>query len=653
MQSQVSSVFLRCFIRGVCLLFWIVASSLNAGQPAPVRTPVLLDTDIGDDIDDALALALVLASAELELRGVTTVGVDSHTKAGIVCQFLENVGRRQIPVAAGGARQPRPELKGQHQYGLRARQTNPVNKPAVELLREQIEKQPGEVTILAIGPLTNIAALIKQHPESARKARRLVIMGGSIRKGYEGREVAEPEWNVRSDVPAARIVFDSGLPLTLVPLDASAELRLDGERLKRLLTSDTPLARQAQALYELGDGRMPVLFDPAAVTLAADESLFTVEPLRLAIEDNGLTRVADGPANVRVAMSVKREALLDRFVQRVTHSPDTKSNATGQPPPVIVEPVARGGLPTRVHVFEDYETDIERRWWLAGKLETENVPPGSTRACRGVLCRDFDDKLGVRGATYRAVIFNPVPGPPMGPNTRLSFRYWLKGTDRLRVQIYSLSNGYHRQLVLADAKQGQWQETTVDMTAVRRPDGSGGPLAEDERIDDIQFYVDPAAELVIDDIVLYEAAEAESAPFPRRFLFTGWFDTGRQGGEWPGDFEVVPHQPPLKWKAAQAVETPDKGARWIRIDLRGPRPLSDRVTLQFRYRLSGADSIEIELGSTLLKQYKLKQDEWSETEISYAPAASAKPIDQLVFRVSREAQLQVDDVLLFEPAPRP
>ncbi len=182
---------------------------------------------------------------------------------------------------------------------------------------------------------------------------------------------------------------------------------------------------------------------------------------------------------------------------------------------VITEPVARGGLPARVHVFEDYETDIERRWWLAGKLETKNVPPGSTRACRGVLSRDFDDQHGSRGATYRAVIFNPVPGPPMGPNTRLSFRYRLQGTDRLRVQIYSLTNGYHRHLVLTGLPQGQWQEATVDMTAAAGPTAAAARLAADERIDDIQFYVDPAAELLIDDIVLYEAAEAATAPFPQ------------------------------------------------------------------------------------------------------------------------------------------
>src|SRR5205809_7689870 len=82
---------------------------------------------------------------------------------------------------------------------------------------------------------------------------------------------------------------------------------------------------------------------------------------------------------------------------------------------VIVE---QGRFPNRVHVFEDYETEIEKRWWLRGTPETKNVPEGSTRACRGAESKDFDDKQGDASAKYSAVIFNPVPGPPMGKNTR-------------------------------------------------------------------------------------------------------------------------------------------------------------------------------------------------------------------------------------------
>src|SRR5262249_61001097 len=125
----------------------------------------------------------------------------------------------------------------------------------------------------------------------------------------------------------------------------------------------------------------------------------------------------------------------------------------------------------------------------------------------------------------------------MGPNTRLRFKYKLAGTDTIRVQLYSLTNGYHRYLSVSGLEQGKWLTGCVDMTQMRRPDGTGGPLAKDERIDDIQFYVDPRAELLIDDMILSDAAgKDEWWPFPKRILFPGWCDTGQEGNGWPGAY---------------------------------------------------------------------------------------------------------------------
>src|SRR5262249_54195835 len=155
----------------------------------------------------------------------------------------------------------------------------------------------------------------------------------------------------------------------------------------------------------------------------------------------------------------------------------------------------------------------------------------------------------------------------------LSFRYWLKGDTRMRVQLYSLSNGHHRHLVIADLPQEKWQQATVDMTAARRPDGTGGPLSEGERIDDIQFYVDPKAELIIDDVFLYDAPPpTEKRPFPKRVFFTGTFDSGTQGKEWPGTFDIVPQQG-FFWNAAKSVEDAETKTPWIRLHLRGERTL--------------------------------------------------------------------------------
>ncbi|UCE49067.1 MAG: hypothetical protein JSW47_02780 [Phycisphaerales bacterium] len=259
------------------------------------------------------------------------------------------------------------------------------------------------------------------------------------------------------------------------------------------------------------------MFDPVAVTLAFDESFCHVERLHLVVDGEGYTREVTGPPNCRVAASIRAREYLDWYVNRVTEATFASHGPSGfvRGPTNVSGAVPRGAMPYRVHVVEDYETDIERRWWRAGKVITGDVPPGSTRACEAVLCPDFDGKMGDSRKIFRAVVFNPVPGPPMGSNTRLSFRYNLVGTDRIRIQLYTLSKNYHRHLALTDLPQGTWQSATVDMTAARRPDGSGSPLEEDERIDDIQFYATSDAGLRIDDIVLYEAArDNEDRLFP-------------------------------------------------------------------------------------------------------------------------------------------
>ncbi len=251
---------------------------------------------------------------------------------------------------------------------------------------------------------------------------------------------------------------------------------------------------------------------------------------------------------------------------------------------------------------------------------------------------------------YTAVIFHPVPGPPLGSRTRLAFRYWLKGTNKLRCQIYSLSNGYHRCLTLTQLPQGEWREATVDMTQCRKADGSGGPLGANERIDDIQFYTDPSAELLIDDIVLYEAAdESEKRPFPSRIAFTGWFDTGRQGAEWPGNFTIVSKEKPLSWKAARAVPEP-RGGQWINVGLRGNRPLGATTRVRFRYHLSKSDSLSVRVGGRdAVALTRPILGTWAEEDVTIPPG-TAKYAKEIHFLSSKEAELLVDDVLLYESA---
>jgi inosine-uridine nucleoside N-ribohydrolase len=632
---------ITCAGRYCCVLIGATLILLNAMRaaaqsPAIEKIPILVDTDAGSDVDDAFALGLILASPELELRGITTSGSDPQTRALLLCRFLTMTGRRHTQVAAGSDPQPVRTIRGQYQYYYHPdvifhRTTRPVKESAVDFLCSRLKAQPGKITIVAIGPLTNIARLIAEKPECKPWIKRIITASGT------------------SD--GAQAVLDSGIDIVVLAPPLANRLKLGDKDLARVFAPGTALSLQVQALHQLSD-EAPRLGDALAVTLCLDKRFCKLGSYHAAVIGGKLVWDSDKKPNATVATEVDRDVFLKWYVERMG-----SCVAPAQKPAKLV---ARGGFPHRVHVAEDYDNDIERKWWMAGKAETKNLPSGSLRACRGVLTHDFDDLLGNPKAMWTAVIFNPVPGPPMGKNTRLTFRYWLKGTDTLRVQIYSLTNGYHRNLVLNGLPEGRWDSATVDMTVARRPDGTGGSLSEGERIDDIQFYAEPTAELIVDDIVLYDAAPpGEKRPFPKRIFFTGLFDSGKQGKEWPGAFEIVP-QKGFFWHGAKSVTNADSGMPWIRLGLRGERTLGDATHLNFRYRLTGADTMRLGLVNRTAKATQfmevkgLTQEKWAEATFSFSGTnpgtpKSAHRVDEVQFLLPAGAELIIDDVLLFEP----
>ena len=643
----------------------LLQATLSAADPNVARQPIILDTDIGTAVDDTFALGLAVACPELELRAVTTVTQQAEDRAWMVCRFLTHVDRAAVSVAFGREPQPASPLGLQVQYRRHPavvwnRTLRPAEDAAVKVMHDQLKAARGKLTLICVGPLTNVAQLLTTHPEARPWIKRIVVMGGALDIGYGGQPPAAAEWNIRSDIAAAKTVFQAGVPLLVVPLDATVGVTLDDARRERLFARHSPLTHQIAALYQLADEPRPTLFDPVAVALAVDESFAEWTACRLVVDDRGLTKVVAGRPNARVARSLDRERFLDWYVSRIVANGPTVLPQPPGNPSVVIRP---NGLPQRVHVFEDYETDIESRWWLAGRLETNEVPAGSRRACRAVLTQDFDARMGDTKTMYKAVVFNPVPGPPMGARTRLRFRYKLQGTDTIRVQLFSLSRGFHRYLSLAELPQGTWSEATVDMTAMRRPDGTGGPLAADERIDDIQFYIDPRADLWIDDIVLYEAAATPpNEPFPARFLFTGWFDTGKQGQEWPGDFEIVLHDRPRTWDMARSVLHAKTKMPWMRIQLRGQRRLGESTRLRFQYRLDGPGRLHVVLvNSETNQRYEavtadLQANMWSDASLDF-PVPEAADEDRFVNEIqltsTSEAEFAIDDLLLYVPGEEP
>lgn len=298
-----------------------LSSSGLSLNPAAKSIPVILDTDIGTDIDDAFALALALTSPEIELRGVTTVSSDAYTRALIVCRFLHTVGRGDIPVAAGRPKRSEPERNGQYLYGLEGNFPNrPVDESAAEFLFRMLKAEPGKITIVTVGDLTNIGRLLTDHPEVKPWIRRIVIMGGAVRVGYNSQPPAVWEWNIRSDIRAAQVVFSSGIPLLVAPLDATM-VRLEEPMRGQIFTAGTRLSSELQTLYKLWGKSTPVLFDPVALTLSFRETFCIMENLRLEVDSEGVTQEISGSPNAKVAMSIRKEDFLQWYVDRICSSP--------------------------------------------------------------------------------------------------------------------------------------------------------------------------------------------------------------------------------------------------------------------------------------------------------------------------------------------
>lgn len=293
----------------------LMAARLGAADASP-RIPILLDTDIGTDIDDAFALALVLRSPELDLLGVTTVSGDTQARARLAAKMLWEAGRPNVPVAAGEPGPPQPIEQTRWADGFSGPPL--VKEKAVDLMRREIERRPGEITLVAIGELTNVAALLKSDPSIGKKIKRLVLMGGSIAYGYGTDAKPVAEWNIKSNPAAAQVVFSSGIAIVMAPLDVTAMLQLDEANRHRVFTHLAPLTNALTLLYHLWNQPTPTLFDPMAVSLLIDPSLCETQPLAIEVDAKGFTRVREGkPPNATVALRTDPRKFFEFYLRRV------------------------------------------------------------------------------------------------------------------------------------------------------------------------------------------------------------------------------------------------------------------------------------------------------------------------------------------------
>jgi purine nucleosidase len=293
----------------VMLCLTVVSCTSVAAQsspPAVRKTKVIIDTDIGDDIDDAFALGLALNSPEVEIVGITTAWGDTKLRARLVDRLLAETGHTAIPVAEGIPTQTKSPFTQ-----ARWAEAGPPPKahPAgVDFLLEKIRQNPGDLTLIDIGPLTNVGAAIERDPATFKKLKRVVIMGGSIRKHYDDLGYApdrgpEPEYNIYCDIPAAQKLFASGVPLYVTPLDAT-QLKLDETKRVLLFRQSTPLTDALTLLYHQWGQQTPTLFDAMAVAYVIEPKLCSTEPLHIIIDQKGTTLAdSSAPPNANVCLS--------------------------------------------------------------------------------------------------------------------------------------------------------------------------------------------------------------------------------------------------------------------------------------------------------------------------------------------------------------
>lgn len=303
---------------------WILCLSLccsAAGwaQNAAVAEKIIIDTDIGDDVDDAFALALAVKSPELQVLGVTTAFGDTEGRAKIVDRFLGEVGREEIPVLKGKAAPTTP--MSQRRYGERGHFARSSHGDAADFLLDQIRKNPGEITLVAIGPLMNLGEAMDRDGATFRKLKRVVIMGGSIRKGYGDFGYNEPvppspEWNILNDVKSAQKLFASGVPLFVLPLD-STQLKLDEVKRAFLFTRATAVTDQLALLYHLWAQDTPTLFDPMTLVYVLRPDLCPMRPMHIRVDEKGFTREEPGPPNAQVCLNSNAEDFFQFYLKRV------------------------------------------------------------------------------------------------------------------------------------------------------------------------------------------------------------------------------------------------------------------------------------------------------------------------------------------------
>ena len=293
------------------------------------KIPVILDTDIGSDIDDTWALVMMLKSPELDLKLVVSETGDTTYRAKLAAKLLEVANRADVPVGVGV---PFPPSDNRQEawvsgYDLAA-YPGTVHKDGVGALIDTIMGSPEPVTLVCIGPVPNIGAALEREPRIARKAR-FVGMHGSVRRGYGGSEKISAEYNVAMHTTDFQKACAAPWDMTITPLDTCGLMVLEGEKYRRVRDCPDPLIRalienyriwcKAANIADQAETKSSVLFDTVAAYLAFTDELLVMEKLGIRVSDDGFTLIDPAAKVMNVATAWKNlPAYEDFLVRRLT-----------------------------------------------------------------------------------------------------------------------------------------------------------------------------------------------------------------------------------------------------------------------------------------------------------------------------------------------
>lgn len=306
-------------------------------QAGKKRIPVILDTDLGGDIDDTWALAMLLKSPELDVKLIVSDTGDTTYRLKTGAKLLEIAGRDDIPLGIG---LPFPMKEGSDPlarwvegYDLK-KYAGGVNKDGVGAMINTIMKSKEKITLIAIGPVPNIAEALRREPRIAEKVK-FVGMHGSVRKGYGGADKISPEYNVAVHTADCQEVFKAGWDMVITPVDTCGMVMLRDQQYQRVRHSKDPVTQALMECYKMWldylklppvdwDRFSSTLFDTVAVYLAFSEDLLVMEDLGIRVTDDGLTMIDDKAKHMRVATSWKDLNAFQEFLVDRLNSPTVK-----------------------------------------------------------------------------------------------------------------------------------------------------------------------------------------------------------------------------------------------------------------------------------------------------------------------------------------